>query len=212
MTAWPSRQPTAPWEPSDPEFDIPRSPWATEFYPLAFPYWSIWEDGKLHSALAPELPSLNVDDLPNVSAGSRAKLITQPDNAQLDRLFVSERQQVIASRGLRTWQIPALNTTPEPYYIRDHIPKSSADWGWEKYRDSRVIIREPQWLSFFSKQRWFDLRTNCLTHILDPFPDMGKHPNNWWTVDNPVIWDQLQLPIEIANRILLVLISEQDPW
>jgi hypothetical protein len=130
----------------------------------------------------------------------------------LDRLFVSERIQTTEAAGFRTWQIPVLNNAPEPYNAGDYIPKSSRDRGWDKYREGLITVDEKKWLKFFHRRRWFDLRVDCFTHILDPFPEMRQHPTNWWTVDNPVIWEHLRLSIEIANRILLQMLKERNAW
>ncbi|KAH6660848.1 hypothetical protein BKA67DRAFT_641888 [Truncatella angustata] len=211
MFPWRRRKQTAPWRRNQKQIPLQRSPWAREFWPSAIPYWSIW-GGSLHSFLRPMDPELWPSQMADVRSGPYGMQLPQPDNAWLDRLFVSEELQVNLTHGVRTWQVPVLQTRPEPYLENDRIPRNDADAGWEKYHKARIDIDESTWLDCFSRNRWLDMKLDCTADIVEPSPGLGQHWNNWWTVDNDVIWRALGVSIEIANRILLQLLKDRSTW
>lgn len=59
-------------------------------------------------------------------------------------------------------------------------------------------VDEDSWLPLFKKDRWFS--------------SMAKDPvlaKDSWSVDDPVVWKELRIAIELANRILTALIKEK---
>jgi hypothetical protein len=139
--------------------------------------------------------------------------LPRPTPRELDRLFCGERTQQFLLGGVKSWQLSVLHTEPYRYGpTGKDLPTWFKDPAWDRYYQDRVVPKEDEWFPFFARGRWFDLRTSACDSIKNPFPEMRNHPNDWWTVDNDVIWDQLSVSIEIANRILQQLIKEQDPW
>lgn len=208
---WRRRQPTAPFRRTHLFVEPPLSPWADRFYPNTMPYSSIDEDGVLHSSLAPYWPHLSINDLPEMARMPNL-VVPLPHMEALDRLFLDERLQNNYLGGFRTWQVPALNSRPGPYGPDHHVPKDGNDLGWNIFKDSAFERTERSWLTFYARERWLDYRVPCFETIQFPIVGLDHHPNNWWTVDNQHIWNQLCVPIEIANRILEQLIAERDPW
>lgn len=139
--------------------------------------------------------------------------LPRPSPRDLDRLFHSERFQLTALHGIKSWQLAVLNKEPYRYGpTGTDLPTWSQDPAWERYYQDRVVPDEEGWFPFFSRGNWFDLKTNACDTIRNPFPEMRDHADDWWTVDNDAIWDHLSVSIEIANRIFKELIREQDPW
>ncbi|KAI1851506.1 hypothetical protein JX265_012412 [Neoarthrinium moseri] len=186
------------------------SPYAQHFFPSDVPSWRNWY-GQLHSEFAPMYPYLN---LSNLSAMPPPSPQTLPSNAELDILFVQERMQQSWLFGLKTWQVAPLQMLPDGFSASTPLPSlppDSGDAGWARYEAGLIEVDETSWFSFFKRDRWFDVRENCLVDIQDPFPAMYNHATNWWTVDNDEIWRHLRLPIEMANRTLLHLFNEPRP-
>ncbi|ETS75835.1 hypothetical protein PFICI_12779 [Pestalotiopsis fici W106-1] len=208
---WRDRKPTAPYRRAHIYIEYPHSPWANRFYPGTMPYSSLDENGVLHSSLAPYWPTMPVEALPD-GGEVPDQIVQQPHILALDRLFLDERLQALAIGGLRSWQIPALNTRPGPYGPEHHVPRDGNDLGWEVFKSSGFERNEFKWLTIFARERWFDYRVNCFETIENPIPGLTRHKDNWWTVDNQHIWNQLSVSIEIANRLLEQLIAERDPW
>jgi hypothetical protein len=186
----------------------PPSPWAARYYPRTDPYWR-FAGGTSHSGLAPEFPTLHPS---NFHEEPPWNPIPKPSNPELDRLFYAERWQRFDLSGLMTWQIPSLATAPYGYAAQDPLPVPGEDWTWDKYYKERVVPNEQSWFPFFRKNRWFDLRTNGLETIQNPFPEVFDHDTNWWTVDNPIIWENLSVSIEIANRFLITMLNNRNTW
>ena len=81
----------------------PLSPWGERFG-LADDTFD-FGDGRHHTGLAPLYPALdalNYYDVPQTGP------VDKPDEAELDRLFLTERYQEKGHMGLKMWQIGAL--------------------------------------------------------------------------------------------------------
>ncbi|ORY69007.1 uncharacterized protein BCR38DRAFT_142559 [Pseudomassariella vexata] len=108
----------------------------------------------------------------------------------------------------------ALNL-PQPKW--QGVPQWGGDKRWHDFIQGRITVNENSWLNLFAKPRWYDLRpakahARATDTIRYPFPQMEEHDTPWWTVDNPIIWEQVSISIELANRILLRLCQERNPW
>lgn len=176
------------------------------------PYSRVW-DGFIHSGLAPEYPSIAPE---NIDAWkSPDKEYPRPGNDELDRLFCSEREQMETVGGLRSWQVAALNSVYDAANPDRELPSPPLDHtqeAWKRYWDSQVIVNEESWFFWFHRSRFLDRRVDGVSTIRDPFPDVRMHKNPWWTVDNAAMWRQLSPSIEMANRIMNMLIHMGNPW
>jgi hypothetical protein len=104
--------------------------------------------------------------------------LEQPDNGSLDELFLSERFQTQSCAGLRSWQLPSINLG-----VNDDHP---------------FTVNESTWHHVFQKSHWFDYRSPWEMEM------GGSTP--YWSVDNDAFWDEIKIPLEMANRIFNVLI------
>ncbi|KAI0451377.1 hypothetical protein F5B21DRAFT_384827 [Xylaria acuta] len=69
------------------------------------------------------------------------------------------------------------------------------------YRLERIKVDESKWFRFFRKSRWWD-------------PETGhdRALGLRWSVDDPKVWAQLSLILELANRMLNALIDDEHDW
>ena len=81
----------------------PLSPWAERFGILDETY--DFGDGRHHSGRAPLYPMI---DALNYYDIAQKEPVEKPDDADLDRLFLTERFQGTTQTGLLTWQLGAL--------------------------------------------------------------------------------------------------------
>jgi len=104
-----------------------------------------------------------------------------PSERELDEFF-SERFQTQTCAGLRSWQLQALN---------QGIPELPLPFD----------INEADWYDVFQKHHWYDYITPA---------DLNTPRPHKWGVDNPELWDELKVPIDMADRILALVIVETN--
>ncbi|KAI0142673.1 hypothetical protein GGR57DRAFT_508750 [Xylariaceae sp. FL1272] len=184
------------------ETEPPKSPWLQrfEFHNI------LRNDIKSHSGYAPEFPRLNdplyYGEFPNGgSAGPQ-------DFADADSVLFEEEFQRRQLLGLKTWEAGALSRyvrfSPESEFMsgghrpEDHTPVVA---NILYYRD-RIAVHEEGWLPLFRKDRWYDwIESKPST----PEGQMGKT----WSVDDPRIWAELRVSLELADRMMKAIIHEQ---
>ncbi|KAK7999137.1 cytochrome b5 [Apiospora marii] len=190
---------------------LPPSPWAARFdlkdVPVDF------GDGQYHSGVAPLFPSLDplhCHDLPPPQP------LDMPDEKSLDNLFHTEKIQLFRASGLKMWQLGALNTV-EPDHegcseYMAHLPfhgGHSANYnGAENYRafESQLFaIDESGWFDVWKRENWLDLDEKARPN--ETTPHISK-----WTAQDPRIWKELRIVIELGQRILDTLIKGRDEW
>ncbi|KAI1119957.1 hypothetical protein F5Y10DRAFT_273538 [Nemania abortiva] len=170
-------------------------------------------DGLRHSGLKPELPSV-----PDPKYYLEPPPSQQPalpvSKEELDRLFREEMIQSWVFRGGLTWQVAALNRwielTPDIHMSGGHLQtdvgaftEAARNSLWEKHR---IQVDESKWFPFFRKERWFDW-----TQTSPPSQTTGRV----WSVDDPKIWSQVSIALELADRFLKALLDVQqvdDDW
>ena len=171
-------------------------------------------DGRTHSGLAPEFPSLNLHEYtmpPNLRPPRPA--LPRPSDVELDRLFLSERIQKFGFRGLKAWE-----TLPLTEVLYDGFPGAADDgdqWGsWLKFAETIVQVDESTWFEVLKKPRWFDMRRDPRDELTHPIPPLAQFPEErvHWSVDIKPIWDILRIALELSNRVLKKLIEEENPW
>ncbi|KAI1263753.1 hypothetical protein F5Y18DRAFT_437793 [Xylariaceae sp. FL1019] len=190
--------------------NIPLSPWASRFpevieQDLERPVWILERGGQIHSGLAIEFPSRDPKFYNDPNPPDSAP--TVPANGvDYDRLFVSEAHQKWLHRGLRSWEAATLNrwvhfeplgTVSGGHLSSDDAEELQAIWNWGK-----ISVNEDEWFPTFRRDHWHDLEDVPSA----PAPEGGP-----WTVDNPGVWNELRIAIELANRILKALIDDRHP-
>ncbi|KAI0015735.1 hypothetical protein F4780DRAFT_783870 [Xylariomycetidae sp. FL0641] len=132
------------------------------------------------------------------------------DDDELDKLMFLESWQMLKLYGIRTWQCGALNRfvtfrdgermMSGGHLTEDADRKTEYAHFWLHSPD-RIQVDENSWFTCFKKSHWYDL-------------DDGYDPriSGNWSVDNPIVWENISVSIELANRILRLLIRERHPW
>ncbi|KAI3326746.1 hypothetical protein HD806DRAFT_520484 [Xylariaceae sp. AK1471] len=200
-----SGAPQPPQQPTE-QPSLPLSPWAARFGigRIVSADIALKRDNVQHSGFAPERkPSLDPvfygDELTIENSG-----IFKSGN-DIDRLFISEEDQKFSLKGIKPWQLGPLNRA---VFFSDrgiipggHIRALNGEVDYHKmiYETERIKVDESTWLPLFRKDRWFDF--NSVEPLLG-----GRS----WSVDIPEVWDTIRTSIELANRILLALINDQN--
>ncbi|KAI0143494.1 hypothetical protein GGR57DRAFT_508079 [Xylariaceae sp. FL1272] len=189
---------------------LPSSPWASRFAEVVEqdverPAWILQRDGQIHSGLAIEFPSRGPKFYNDPYAPDGAPSVPA-NGVDYDRLFVSEAHQKWLHRGLRSWEAATLNRwvhfEPLGTVSGGHLSIDDADelqsiWNW-----GRISVNEDEWFSTFRRDHWHDLRDIPTA----PAPSGGP-----WTVDNPQVWNELRISIELANRVVKALMHDRHP-
>ncbi|KAI3319537.1 hypothetical protein HD806DRAFT_539231 [Xylariaceae sp. AK1471] len=211
----------------------PSSPWAARFgrFEAKDPIFSAGDFD--HSGFAPEYPRVDPIYYGN-NPDSEQRFSGFGRGYDEDRLFSSEKLQRFHLQGLRSWQTGPLNsfvsfsqmfnrvpgghaanekiTIPQrdradPFSLTNTIQRLTGmeyntrdEVLFALYESQRIKVNEDEWLRFFRKDRWWNLA--------------GSHPNPGlqWSVDDPRVWTELSICLELANRILMALINDQHDW
>ncbi|RWA06735.1 hypothetical protein EKO27_g8363 [Xylaria grammica] len=130
---------------------------------------------------------------------------------EIDRFCLTEHQSSLALPGIPPWLLGVTQRTLR-FSERGFVPGGHVRALSESeilrtvhrfiYNTECVEINEDSWFEFFKKPRWWD------TVWYDPDPIV----NSPWSIDKPIIWAQLRLIIELANRILRALINDRHPF
>ncbi|KAI0157365.1 hypothetical protein GGR57DRAFT_500985 [Xylariaceae sp. FL1272] len=178
------------------------------------------------SGFAPMHPSLHpryYSDAPTASELQDAGIFT--DGTEEDRFYTSLTAQERQMEGVKHWQIGVMNDhvnfgAPSGKVTAGHkrpefgphskkqikISEKSKNPTWDEvlqriYDVDTVKVDEAKWLSFFKKDRWYDLE--------GPSASLGGRS---WSIDDPEVWNVLKRPMELANRILLALIEDKHEF
>lgn len=76
---------------------------------------------------------------------------------------------------------------------------------YQKFESQLFTIDENKWFDIWKKDNWFDLEEK-------PRPNEKRPHISKWTVQDPRIWNELRIIIELSQRILDLLIRERDEW
>ncbi|KAK9423207.1 hypothetical protein SUNI508_04501 [Seiridium unicorne] len=185
----------------------PLSPWATRFGVTEF---RNWKDGKKHSNIAPVEPRLDPKyyaDNTNVSiygTDPASHKVKRPTNDELDQLFCTEQLQQRELIGLKSRQLGILNKRIYPMgsITGGHSRHDDNEKHVDAFMRGALPVREERWLDCFQKWRWFGIN------------DLGANDPKFtnWNVDNPAVWGNLRLSLELADRIMKLMLIERDPW
>jgi len=154
------------------ESTVPGTPWKEKYGGLADSRFSGTGQSGFRP-LFPEIPQPFGMGMDLSSPQNWWQIQPRPPGAELDRMFLSERFQTQTCAGLRTWQLPSMN---------HGVPSTPRNF----------TINESNWHPVLRKERWFDYRR--------PDEPPGSTPH--WSVDNNRFWDEIKIPLEMANRLL----------
>ncbi|KAI1737622.1 hypothetical protein F4680DRAFT_210003 [Xylaria scruposa] len=182
--------------------DRPYSPWAERFgiwrNPEDFDFWP--NDPIRHSNAAPSRnPPLDpyfYGDRPSPKGHHEFS-----SGYEKDRLFVAEYYLKYFLLSIQPWQLGPmtrwLQFSDRTFVPGGHISSLSGDAEEhrEVYDEQRIQVDEDSWFPFFKKDNWFS--------------SPGDEPYDPWSVDDPEVWGELRIALELANRILNALIKDK---
>lgn len=225
-TTTPVPGPFAPLINLDPDpFQRPLSPWAARYGRTRDQFLHSLDPFR-HSTFAPEYPRLDpryYADNPDHDARFRGFA----RGLEEDRLFYSERYQNIILK-ISTWQVGPLNRyvsfgprfpkalgghnrvgdKDDPSSVINPISRltgvtyaTNDEALMGVFHSERIKVDEPKWFRFFRKSRWWD-----------PEKRHDSALGLQWSVDDPKVWAQLSIVLELANRILSALVDDEHDW
>ncbi|KAI0404577.1 hypothetical protein F4802DRAFT_566532 [Xylaria palmicola] len=168
----------------------------------------------VHSGIAPEHPWLHPEfyaEKPYILGTGRFR-----DRNEIDRFLLSDTLRSQLFPGMQPWQFGVVNNalrlTEEGILpgghdrasasLLDGGPNIDPDWFTDRLLENDLIKPdESSWFAFFRKDRWYDWR--------DGGPLLGGGP---WSIDHPLVWKQLSIPLELANRALRALVQDQHTF
>ncbi|TRX95159.1 hypothetical protein FHL15_003851 [Xylaria flabelliformis] len=118
-----------------------------------------------------------------------------------DRLFVAEHYLKYFLLSIPPWQLGpmthALQFSERSFVPGGHVFSLSGEAHEHRlvYEKERIKVDEDSWFPFFKKDRWFS--------------SPGSEPYDPWSVDDPEVWGELRIALELANRILNALIKDK---
>ncbi|KAJ2997897.1 hypothetical protein NUW58_g505 [Xylaria curta] len=201
-------------------YGVPTSPWAERYGVIRDLQASLIQDGVQHSGLAPIHPRLDpkyYDDEPPEDEFEIAETMEA-----MDKVMVTEAYQRIMLQGLASWDMSSLNGILSwdgcPTLLGGHRPDDDENSSklFEDYCKQRIDVDEDTWLPFFRKDRWYDLDLSVISpgkeEDIIREADGTERVVTRWSVDDDSVWHHLRFSIEIANRILLALIQDNNEW
>ncbi|RYC54627.1 hypothetical protein CHU98_g11580 [Xylaria longipes] len=216
-----------------PSKDAPSSPWATRFPLEDHTFTSLNTN---HSVLAPAVPRINDPkyyDLDPVLPPNHPPLTP----ADLDQLFSTEAAQTRRLKGIKTWEVAALNryvrfslgysylsaghspidaerslpfsrfSVPEPSRPSPIIEALLNTMETNEERDFAVYLRERIQVD---ETLWFPfLRKSRWFDWIQVSQDFNSPAGKTWSVDDPKVWEALRISLELVNRMLAALIDDK---
>lgn len=179
-----------------------NSPWLEKYGGRSDSILNVPNRRNNHSGVAPLLPFVS----PAAAVRNKASYLfqTRPRDEDLDKVLASESQQLEWNCGLTTWEAVVLNKYLLGGKRDDEIldKEQLREWGL-------VVVDEPVWNPVFRKAKWYNLNARILdgrsgyfkTKTIDKLKQ--KIPaGSIWSVDQELVWDELKVALELANRWL----------
>jgi hypothetical protein len=186
-----------------------QSDWAQRFGPSSYEFiQNAFNDGHYHSGLAPEFPAPLVAEQDVWPEGA----VDKPNNAELDRLFFSERIQTERLCGLKSWQLADVTKTFETFPQEDVYDDSGLRVGKQSLPHN-ITIDRAKWMNLFNESKWLDLDTVSFMDTIQNPPDGWKQLKPVrWSIDNDLLSPHLEVAMEVVNRIFLTMVNDRDQW
>ncbi|TGJ82495.1 hypothetical protein E0Z10_g6259 [Xylaria hypoxylon] len=194
----------------------PRSPWAVRYGLFQDANFSlVRRDNLAHSGLAPLHPML--DPAYYDAEPSEDEFEPPATYQELDELLATEEFQRMLLRGQESWTLGPFNGVlslwgENQIVLGGHQPDSAKMYPklFKSYMEERIEVNPAYWMPCFQKDHWYDLVLAEPDYIEEA--DGTKSPIYEWSVDNDRVWNELSFIIEIANRIFLALIRDNNTW
>ncbi|KAK7957840.1 hypothetical protein PG988_012688 [Apiospora saccharicola] len=190
-------------------YDYPLSPWAQRFGQSTRFVWN-GVKGQDHSGMAPAYPELDPRYYAEVGPANSLdqEPYLKPPLEDLDLMYLSEQEQKVRLPGYRTIDLGPLHET-----LYGDIPgghRRPRDAGEEQrniaaFDRGRLVIDEDKWMPWLRRDNWWNNLNGADIRRTTP----GRRN---WSVDDDEVWEALRQPIELASRILNLLIDARHPW
>ncbi|KAJ3578626.1 hypothetical protein NPX13_g1941 [Xylaria arbuscula] len=171
-----------------------------------------WDD-LIHTGLAPEIPRID-DPIHTLDTSFTASPdYGQPfelENEDLDLLFRTETWQQECMVGMLSWQAPALHRWVSfdsgqfGPMSGGHLPAdtgSAVEMVAKVYEMNKLKVDESKWFLFLRRRRWYDW--------IEQKPP-GRKQGRVWSVDDPKIWNELSIILELVDRMFKALIEDKN--
>ncbi|KAK3319857.1 hypothetical protein B0T19DRAFT_273521 [Cercophora scortea] len=131
-----------------------------------------------HSGLRPVKPSIKrpLGQGEDLDELVRNGPFPEPDEHDLDYIFSTERFQARHNMGVKSWQLGSFNS---------FLPVNTT-----------LQVDPEHWHEPFKTHHWFDYEA----------PITPDRPEGTWSIDDPWLWAELSICIEVANRIYTQLL------
>ncbi|KAI0508904.1 hypothetical protein F5B22DRAFT_658828 [Xylaria bambusicola] len=200
---------------------LPQSPWAKRFGDGSILKGQVCnsllqDGGHTHSGIAPMRPWL--DPRYYDSKPKKDEFTTPVTGKEIDEALATEKLSRNLLMGVPAWKAVTLNSVlscwgEDPVILSGHRPEDAKNYAemLEAYKSQRIEVRPETWLPFFKKDRWYDL---FLVDVADTIEraDGSKRAIRTWTMDDERIWHEVSFILELANRILMTLIKDNNTW
>ncbi|KAI1822030.1 hypothetical protein F4861DRAFT_516486 [Xylaria intraflava] len=183
----------------------PLSPWAERYGPMSYESvdGAFKRDTVQHSCFAPDHPVFYGDDFDTQGWGQ----FQSGDHK--DRFFMADNRFKHIFQGNMPWQLGPLNRLLR-FNGPAHVPggnfhttddPAQSDSPDQIFQRECFTVDEDTWFDFFKKDRWYDVPA------VEPILSQDK-----WTVEDPMVWGELRIAIELANRMLNSLIDDKHDF
>ncbi|KAI1342268.1 hypothetical protein F5Y15DRAFT_430660 [Xylariaceae sp. FL0016] len=180
------------------------SPWAERFGYDSNPFHNEYNPkGQRSSGINPEPPETHPvfyeDPIQPPDEPTRS-------NAELDRFYHGLVNQERVNMGLHSPMAAALNgvldSSPTAQLSGGHLKSVDRQANLDTYKNLRIEVDETRWFPFFRKELWYDVGDPMFT----------EDSTRKWSVDDAGVWENLRFTLELADRILKMLIEDKDEW
>ncbi|KAI0442927.1 hypothetical protein F4803DRAFT_575046 [Xylaria telfairii] len=196
--------------------DFPASPWAKRYgFTDKYNIPLVQEDPLVHSGLAPILPNLPPKYYDKIPREEEFEIANT--HGEIDSILVSEECQRIQWQGIASWQLPPFNSILSwdgcPTVLGGHRLGDAYRYHdlLKQYDAQKIDVDEDSWFPFFRADRWYDVELEGSGTVIEE-EDGSKWNITTWSVDDERVWRHLRFIIEIANRILLAMVRDNNEW
>ncbi|KAK7926666.1 cytochrome b5-like heme/steroid binding domain-containing protein [Apiospora marii] len=189
-------------------YDYPLSPWAQRFGQSINFVWN-GVKGQDHSGLAPAYPELDARYYADVEpGGNNQKPYPKPPLEDLDLMFLSDTEQKLRLAGFRTTDLGPLHETLYGDIAAGHRRPRDAQEEQDNiaaFDRGRLVIDEDKWMPWLRRDNWWN-------NIWGEDKKRTAPGRKNFSVDDEEVWEALRTPLELANRIMNLLIDTRHPW
>ncbi|KAI0533016.1 hypothetical protein GGR58DRAFT_488285 [Xylaria digitata] len=127
--------------------------------------------------------------------------------------FISGGHRLVdgMTKGLPGVRIPPRTSSLGVRRTLPAILSANQERDYTVYENERIQVNESEWFPFLRRGRWFDWIHVDPRHSKARYtaPGLGPEPKTW-SVDDPKVWEVLSVSIDLVDRILKALLSDEN--